>query len=92
MLPAAGMEPVHEMQLEKVWELLRKGIRTMSKKQRGWAFDLGRKLKAGRDVPEWQDDWARAALIEMREPDIGPLIDRQDSEAARGKATNYEEF
>ncbi len=86
------MEPVHEMQLEKVWELLRKGIRTMSKKHRGWAYDFGAKLKAGRDVPEWQEEWARGALIDMRTPDMGPLIDPDDNPADDEMALNYAGF
>ncbi len=92
MLPAEGMMPVREMDIEEVWDKLRKGIHKMSKKHRGWAFNLNRILKAGGKPEAWLDEWARTSLIEMRSPDIGPMIDEDDNAEGREMAINRAEF
>ncbi len=95
MLPAEGMEPVHGMDIEEVYEKLRSYLGKLrgQKARDFWGIiHLGKKLKAGADIEDWRDAWARRLLIDLRTPDIGPLILEDDNEASLVVAANYEEF
>ncbi len=92
MLPAKGMLPVHEMKLDEVWDKLRLGLGTMSKKHRGWAFALNNHLKAGTKADEWMENWARRVVIENRSPVIESYIDEDDNPEARRREADYAEF
>ncbi len=94
MLPAKGMEPVIGMDIEKVNAKLRGYLGELRGEKDFWkVLLLGKKLARGADIEGWRDTWARRLLIYMRSPKIiGSHIDDGDGEAARERATNYEEF
>ncbi len=82
------------MDIEKVNAFLRGYLGKLRGEKDFWGIlALGKKLATGVDIESWRDTWARSLLIEMRSPEIiGSHIDEGDGEAARLRATDYEEF